>query len=54
VKFHYIFNLRDLSRVYEGMSLLTQDKLPKKEDIVRLWRHECQRVFLDRLVTEED
>ena len=54
VKFHYIFNLRDLSRVYEGLSLSTLDKIQKKEDLVRLWRNECLRVFYDKLVTEDD
>lgn len=46
--------MRDLSRVYEGMSLATLDKFQKKEDLVRLWRNECLRVFSDKLVTEED
>lgn len=36
------------------MLLATQDKMTKKEDLVRLWRNECLRVFQDRLVTEED
>ncbi len=54
VKFHYIFNLRDLSRVYEGLCRSTIDKFTTKEGFVRLWRNECCRVFGDRLITDED
>ena len=52
VKFHYIFNLRDLSRVYEGLTRATIDKFTKKESIIRLWRNEALRVFNDRLINE--
>lgn len=31
LKFHYIFNLRDLSRVYEGLLRSTPDKFGTKE-----------------------
>ncbi len=54
VKFHYIFNLRDLSRIYEGLCMMTIDKFTSKEQIVRVWRNECMRVFSDRLVNETD
>ena len=54
VKFHYIFNLRDLSRVYEGLCLSTLDKFSTKDGMVRLWRNECMHVFSDRLVNETD
>jgi dynein heavy chain len=54
LKFHYIFNLRDLSRVYEGLYLSTQDKVKNKAQIIRLWRNECHRVFGDRLINETD
>jgi dynein heavy chain len=53
-KFHYIFNLRDLSRVYEGLCLSTIDKFNVPHALVRLWRNECMRVFHDRLINEED
>ncbi|KAJ3091389.1 Dynein heavy chain 10, axonemal [Quaeritorhiza haematococci] len=53
-KFHYIFNLRDISRVYEGLLLSTPDHFEKARQFVRLWRNEALRVFHDRLVTDSD
>lgn len=53
-KFHYIFNLRDLSRIYHGMCLTTPDRFDGKEKFVRVWRNECLRVFYDRLTTSKD
>ncbi|CDJ47273.1 Axonemal 1-beta dynein heavy chain dynein heavy chain, related [Eimeria brunetti] len=53
-KFHYIFNMRDLSRIYQG---IWNANLPASIDgksILRLWRHECLRVFQDRLIDEEE
>lgn len=50
-KFHYIFNLRDLSRVYEGLCRSTPEKFGELEEFVRLWRNESQRVFCDKLIT---
>ena len=53
-KFHYIFNLRDLSRVYEGVSNLTMDVCETAPVFVRAFRNECDRVFSDRLATADD
>jgi len=53
-KFHYIFNLRDLSRVYEGLCNGTPDVIETPAAFVRLWRNESDRVFCDRLTTVED
>jgi len=53
-KFHYIFNLRDLSRVYEGLLRSTPDMFPNAGSFVRLWRNECLRVFFDRLNNDDD
>jgi len=54
VKFHYIFNLRDFSRIYEGLLRSTPDKFGSKEQFLRLWRNESTRVFCDRLINPED
>lgn len=54
VKFHYIFNLRDLSKVYEGLLLSTIDRFNTKEKFVKLWRNEMIRVFVDRLINNTD
>ncbi|CAM38695.1 putative dynein heavy chain [Leishmania braziliensis MHOM/BR/75/M2904] len=53
-KFHYIFNLRDLSRIYEGLCRATPDKFPSTGALVRLWRNEVMRVFVDRMAEEDD
>jgi len=53
-KSHYIFNLRDLSKVFQGLSLATQKTLPELTSFIRLWVHEIRRVFSDRLLEEKD
>ncbi|KAG2470484.1 DYH10 protein, partial [Polypterus senegalus] len=53
-KFHYIFNLRDLSRVYNGLILTTPERFLTVAQFVRVWRNECLRVFHDRLINEAD
>jgi len=53
-KFHYIFNLRDLGRIYEGLTTVTPDTVTTEADVARLWRNECCRIFADRLVSDED
>ncbi|XP_022239390.1 dynein heavy chain 10, axonemal-like [Limulus polyphemus] len=53
-KFHYIFNLRDLSRVCGGLCLTTPDRFTSPEQFIRVWRNECLRVFFDRLINDED
>jgi len=54
IKFHYIFNLRDLSKVYQGLARSTLQEFSKKEDFLRLWRNETLRSFYDRLISFED
>jgi dynein heavy chain len=54
IKFHYIFNLRELSKVYQGLLRSTKEMFDTKEKFVRLWKNECCRVFIDRLIAEKD
>jgi len=45
VKFHYIFNLRDLSNIFQGLLFATNDCVSTPTEIVRLWCHETQRLM---------
>lgn len=65
-KFHYNFTIRELARVFGGIARVAQahqykvianrEKLKDKPDtrlfMVGLWRHEAQRTFVDKLITE--
>lgn len=53
-KSHYTFNLRDLAKVVSGVLNADQKTVTMPTDIVRLWVHECLRVFQDRLVDTSD
>jgi dynein heavy chain len=47
-KFHYIFNLRDLSRIWEGMLKIHGEQVKQTKDVLALWKHEMNRVICDR------
>ncbi|XP_040979289.1 LOW QUALITY PROTEIN: dynein heavy chain 17, axonemal [Aquila chrysaetos chrysaetos] len=54
IKFHYLFNLRDLSNIFQGLLFSTPECLKSPVDLVRLWLHEAERVYGDKLVDERD
>ncbi|CAM9110379.1 unnamed protein product, partial [Ectocarpus fasciculatus] len=53
-KSHYTFNLRDLSKVFQGVLQGDANSIKEKEGFVKLWSHECMRVFSDRLIDNTD
>ena len=67
-KFHYLFNMRELSKVFQGVILAARDRYKKGADLAEfgakvsspegyllsLWQHECGRVFCDKLTCAED
>ncbi|VDO09331.1 unnamed protein product [Rodentolepis nana] len=54
-KSHYTFNLRDLSKVFQGVWMFDIHHLTGRlNELLRLWYHESCRVYQDRLVDDND
>ena len=51
---HYLFNLRDMSKVLQGACSASFKHTTEKIDFIRLWIHEMTRAFGDRLINDED
>ncbi|XP_071882010.1 dynein axonemal heavy chain 9 isoform X5 [Anas platyrhynchos] len=54
IKFHYIFNLRDFSNIFQGLLFSTPECLKQPQDLVKLYLHESNRVYRDKMVEEKD
>ncbi|CAH2103550.1 unnamed protein product [Euphydryas editha] len=53
-KSHYVFNLRDLSKSMQGVLQANAAYMRSPQAMLRLFYHECLRVFHDRLINIED
>ncbi len=54
IKFHYIFNLRDLSNIFQGILYAKPDAIKTPNELIRIYIHEAERVYCDKLVDKED
>jgi len=46
--------LRDISKLFQGVMMARPKHVKTFEDFAKLWMHECQRQFGDRLTNKED
>ncbi|KAG3085473.1 Dynein heavy chain 1, axonemal [Phytophthora cactorum] len=53
-KSHYTFNLRDLAKVFQGVLMGDSRRISETDSLIRLWVHECKRVYEDRMVSTQD
>ena len=53
-KIHYLFNLRDISKIFQGLLRANREYYDSKVSLTKLWVHELVRVFSDRLVDKTD
>ena len=53
-KCHYTFNLRDMSKVIQGMLMCPYAEIEDKPYMIQLFANEVWRVFRDRLISPED
>jgi len=52
--FHYEFNIRHLTGVFQGILCARTDYFKDADKVAKLWVHESERIYGDRLVSESD
>nr|PNR35709.1 hypothetical protein PHYPA_021559 [Physcomitrium patens] len=53
-KSHYVFNMRDLAKVIQGILVGHKDTYHTKPSFLKLFIHECLRVYGDRMCDVQD
>lgn len=51
---HYLFNMRDIAKVVQGLLMASPRDFDTKESYLRLWCHECMRTISDRFTSSDD
>jgi dynein heavy chain len=46
--------MREISRVFGGMFMADRQVVVDEVYLINLWRHECERVFTDKLINQTD
>jgi dynein heavy chain, axonemal len=54
INFHYEFTIRHLANVFQGLLMSVPEKFNDTTRMARLWLHESERVYADRLVSASD
>jgi dynein heavy chain len=52
--FHYEFNVRHLTNIFQGILQARTEVIKTPDSIVKLWCHESERIYGDRLVNAAD
>ncbi len=52
INFHYEFTVRHLANVFQGLLMSTPEQFNNPNKLSRLWLHESERVYADRLVSQ--
>lgn len=54
INFHYEFNVRHLTNVFQGMLQAKPEIIGDFDKMVKLWIHEMERIYGDRLVSAQN
>ena len=52
INFHYEFSIRHLANIFQGLLVAQPQQFQDPEKIIKLWIHESERIYGDRLVSK--